>query len=163
MGAPNTRLARQLARLERLPARATLTTFLLHRAVPFLGAAGVRFGSIEPGRAALSLADKRRVHNHLHGIHASAAALLAEATSGLLLIYHLPDDRVALLSHMEVDYVRRIEGDLSAVAVLDDATLQRIASDPSGDTTFVVDVRDASGEAPLRASMTWAWRPKRSR
>jgi acyl-coenzyme A thioesterase PaaI-like protein len=138
-----------------------LTTLVLRKTVPFLGSAGIRFVSVEPDKAVLSLPDKRAVHNHLHGVHASAAALLAEATSGLLLALHLPDDKVPLLARMEVDYLRRIDGGLTAVARLDDATKRRIVDEPSGETTFLVDVRDDSGQVPLKAAMTWAWREKR--
>lgn len=160
MTRPDTRLARQLAKIDRLPAAARLKTLAIKRAVPFLGTAGVRVVSIEPGRAVLALDDRRRVHNHIGGIHASAAALLAEAASGLVLTYHLPDDRLPLLVRSEIEYVSRMKGGLVARAELDASIEERIGREPRSEATFHVDVRDRSGEAPLRAAMTWAWRPR---
>lgn len=163
MNAPSNRLGRQLARLERLPASRWLKTMALRRAVPFLGTAGLELISLEPGRASLALGDRRRVRNHLGSIHAAAAALLAEATSGLAILYHLPDDRLALLARMELAYVRRMRGSLVAVATITDDVRRDLAEQARGEATLRVDVRDASGESPLSAAMTWAWRPREAK
>lgn len=158
---PDTRLARQLQQLERLPANHLLATALLRRSVPFLGTAGVRFVSAEPGSATLALDDRRRVHNHVRGVHAGAAALLAEATSGLVLAYHLPDSALFLLSHLDIAYRSRMQGGLVATARIDDETRSRAAAEARGETTIEVDVRDEAGSAPLVARLTWVWRPKK--
>lgn len=157
---PDTRLARQLSQIRRLPASHLLATLVLRRTVPFLGTAGVRFVSAELGSATLALDDRRRVHNHVRGVHAGAAALLAEATSGLVLAYHLPDTALFLLTQMDIAYVSRMRGGLVATARLDEATRARALEEPRGETTVTVEVTDEAGAAPLEARLTWAWRPK---
>ena len=161
MKRPDTRLARQFAKLDGLPASNALKTFALRRTVPFLGTAGVRFVSVEPGLASLALDSRRRVHNHIQGMHAAAAALLAEATSGLVLSYHLPDDRLPLLVRSEVEYLSRMKGGLVARATLDEETAMRIENEERSQATFHVEIEDEAGTTPLEAAMTWAWRPRR--
>ena len=163
MTMPN-RLMRQLATLRRLPASQLLATLVLRNTVPFLGTAGLRFIAAEPDYASLALDDRRRVRNHIGGVHAAAAALLAEATSGLALSCHLPDGAVPLLTHMHIDYTQRMHGGLLATARLDEATRSRVTTDPRGETEILVEVQDQSGASPLVARLTWAWRPgKRSK
>lgn len=158
-----TATARQLAKLDRFPASGYLKTLALRRRVPFLGSAGIVFLDAQPGLASLALPDARRVHNHLRGVHASAAALLAEATSGLLLFYHLPPGRLPLLKRMEIDYSARVVGGLTASARIDEATQRAMSEDPAGEVTIDVEIRDAAGGTPLHPRMTWVWRtPKRS-
>ncbi|MEM9459794.1 MAG: DUF4442 domain-containing protein [Myxococcota bacterium] len=161
MNPPVNTLGRRLARLGRLPASPWLTTLALRRTVPFLGTAGVRFVEAAPGVARLALDDRRRVYNHIRGIHAAAAALLAEATSGLAVMLHLPDGHLALLTRMEIDYERRMQGGLVATVRVDEATRARLVQQPRGDATFVAEVVDEAGERPLAARLTWAWRPRR--
>lgn len=158
MTTPN-RLMRQLATLRKLPGSQLLTTLVLRNTVPFLGTAGLRFIAAEPEYASLALANRRRVHNHIGGVHACAAALLAEATSGLALSCHLPDGRVPLLTHMHIDYTQRMRGGLLATARIDEAAQARVLTDPRGETEIVVEVQDQSGASPLVARLTWAWRP----
>ncbi len=155
------RISRQLGQLDRFPASGWLKSMALRRTVPFLGTAGISFVSAEPGRVSLRLADARRVHNHIRGVHAAAAALLAEATSGLAMFYHLPDDRLSLLVRMEIDYLTRMNGGLVAVTTVDDATRVRLLAEERGEATLQVEVTDDAGSSPLRAAMTWAWRPKK--
>ena len=161
MNQPVNSLGRRLARLRRLPASPWLTTLALRRAVPFLGTAGIRFVEAAPGIARLALDDRRRVHNHIRGIHAAAAALLAEATSGLAVMLHLPDGQLGLLTRMEIDYERRMQGGLVATVRVDEATRAQLLEQPRGDATFVAEILDEAGERPLVARMTWAWRPRR--
>jgi acyl-coenzyme A thioesterase PaaI-like protein len=157
-----TATAKQLAQLDRFPASGWLKTLALRRMVPFLGSAGIVFVDAQPGLASLALPNERKVHNHLRGVHASAAALLAEATSGLLLFYHLPKGRLPLLKRMEVDYTGRMIGGLTATARIDEAAQRAMAEDPNGEVTIDVEIRDAAGGTPLRPSMTWVWRTKNS-
>lgn len=160
MNQPDNRISRQLARLGRFPASQFLANLVLRRTVPFLGTAGIRFVEAAPGTATLALDDRRRVHNHIHGVHAAAAALLAEATSGLALMYHLPDGRRSLLTRMEIDYEQRMRGGLVATARVDETTRERMVDDPRGEVTVDVEVRDEAGERPLVARLTWAWRSR---
>ncbi|MCA9623779.1 MAG: DUF4442 domain-containing protein [Myxococcales bacterium] len=157
------RLTRQIARLSRLPAGDRLTTLALRQSVPFLGSAGVRFVEAGQDHVTLALRNRRRVRNHIRGVHACAAALLAEATSGLALALELPDDRLILLTRMEIDYVGRMQGGLVATARLAADTRAQVMSDPRGEATIEVEIRDDADSVPLFPRLTWAWRPKKRR
>lgn len=159
--APDNRLRRQLARLAPLPASRQLTTLALRRTVPFLGSAGVSFVAAGPRFATLALRDRRRVHNHIRGVHSCAAALLAEATSGFALALCLPDDRLYLVSRMEVDYVARMRGGLVATARITEEDATRLMQEERGEVTIDVEIVDEAEASPLTARLTWAWRPKK--
>lgn len=160
---PDNRLRRQLARLAPFPASRHLTTLALRRTVPFLGSAGVSFLAAGPRHATLALGDRRRVHNHIRGVHSCAAALLAEATSGFALAMCLPDDRLYLVSRMEIDYVARMRGGLVATARISDEDTARMIKEERGEVTIDVQIEDEAEASPLMARLTWAWRPKKRR
>lgn len=158
---PN-RLQRHLSQLERLgPLAGFMRQRILRRAIPFTGTAGLEFLELSSDRVVLALPNRRRVQNHIRGVHAAATALLAETASGLALGMHLPDDRLPLLKSMEIRYVRRANGGLIATAELPSAAIERICREEKGDVEIPVDVRDADNEQPVECVMTWAWVPRK--
>jgi len=72
--------------------------------VPFVGTARLQVETLEPERAILSVENKRRVQNHIDGVHAAAMALLAETATGFVVGMNLPDDTLPLLKSMHIDY-----------------------------------------------------------
>lgn len=162
MSTPN-RLARTLSSLQRVPA--PLRPFVLSRAfgarVRFAGTASLRIATLREGHAELTLANHRKVQNHIGGIHAAAMALLAETATGAVLGMTIPDTHLPLLKSMHVDYRRLARGGLRAVATLDEAQRARILTEEKGDLTVPCVVTDDSGEQPIDCAMTWAWVPKR--
>jgi uncharacterized protein (TIGR00369 family) len=157
------RLSRTVARLSRLPAplRSSLITFAFTSQVRFAGTASVRFEALAEGRAVLTLRNRRKVQNHIGGIHAAAMALLAETATGAVLGMTLPDSKIPLLKAMHVDYVRRASGDLRAEATLPADMRQRALTEEKGDFIVPVRVTDSAGEEPIKVQMTWAWIPKK--
>lgn len=157
------RIARTIAPLSHLPPflRARAQTALFHRFVPFTGTAGVVFEEVSLERVALRLANKRRVQNHIRGVHAAAAALLAETATGFVVGMNLPDDKLPLLRSMKVNYTRRAHGDLSAVATLTPEQRQALLDQPKGDVPVAVTVTDARGESPMECEFVWAWVTKK--
>lgn len=160
--APN-RLQRQLAKLNVLPAflRRPLCQWLMHRAVPFTGTAGIRFDRLDADSVRLRLANRRRVQNHIRGVHASATALLAETASGLALGLHIPDGRLPLLKSMTIRYTRRAEGGVTASAHLTPEQRALLLEQEKGEVNIAVSLRDDAGGTPAECEMTWAWIPKR--
>ena len=60
------------------------------------------------------------------GIHAAAMALLAESASGFLVGMNVPDDKLPLIKTMKIDYLKRAQGDLTAIATLEAGQIEQI-------------------------------------
>jgi acyl-coenzyme A thioesterase PaaI-like protein len=133
-------MSRMVGKLSALPAgmQQWAQTFLLGKVVPFLGTAGMQFEQVTPQRVVVSVANKRKVQNHIKGIHAAAMALLAETATGFVVGMNLPDDKLPLLKSMKINYVRRSSGDMRAVAELTPQQVQSILNDEKGEVTVSV-------------------------
>ena len=156
-------LSRMVGKLQGLPAglRQRAQTFVLGKVVPFLGTAGMQFEQITQQRVVVSVANKRKVQNHIKGVHAAAMALLAETATGFVVGMNLPDDKLPLLKSMKISYTRRSTGDMRAVAELTPEQIQSILNDDKGEVTVNVKVTDAANEQPIECEMIWAWVPKK--
>lgn len=161
MTKPN-QLARTVARFDRLPAalRPAALSLVLGRVVPFTGTAGLRFERLTPEQVVVSIKDRRPVRNHIGGLHAAAMALLAETATGFCVGLNVPDDRLPLIKTLKVDYLRRAQGDMRAVATLRPEQVEAIRTLEKGEVTVPVTITDASGAEPIRAEMVWAWVPR---
>ena len=162
MSQPNA-LSRALAATKNLPAplRRVLVSRMFGLRVKFAGTGGVRIDEAEEGRAVLSMRNRRRVQNHIGGIHGAAMGLLAESATGFVFGMSLPDSRIPLVKRMNIDYVKRAQGDLRAEATLDEAVRGRMQTDEKGDAVVAVKVTDEAGNEPIRCEIVWAWVPKK--
>ena len=160
----SSRLARKVAQLERLPRflQLPLLNLAIHRAIPFTASGAVELLEIDARHCLMRIRSQRRVHNHIQGIHAAAAALLAETASGLAFGWHLPDDKLPLLKRMNIRYVALVEGDLQAIASVDLADRKRMQEEPRGDIVVNVTLTDSAGNHPIDCRMEWAWIPKQT-
>lgn len=163
MSAKLNRLNRMTVGVSRLPSvlRPWLLTFMFGRFVPFLATAGLHFDEVATSRLVVTLRNRRKVQNHIKGLHAAAQALLAETASGFVLALNVPDDKLMLLKSMKIDYLQRCQGDLRAVAILSQAQIEAVVREDKGDTLVEVSVTDESGQEPVRCEMVWAWLPKK--
>jgi hypothetical protein len=82
--------------------------------------------------------------------------LLAEAASGFV---SLPDDKIQLAKSLQVRFLRKAQGNLTAVATLSAEEIGRIRSEQRGEVLVRVRITDASGNEP---EVTWVWVPRRS-
>jgi acyl-coenzyme A thioesterase PaaI-like protein len=157
---PN-RLARSLAQLDSVPgfARRWARNLVLRRAVPFTGTAGLRFIEMTPARVEVTVANDRRVHNHLRGVHAAAMTLLAETATGMVVGMNVRDDCVPLAKQLKVAFRKRAQGGLRAVAVLTPEQRALLQRSDKGEVTVAVHVSDESGEQPIECEFIWAWIP----
>lgn len=156
-------LNRTVHRLGKLrPAlRWRMLTWAFGKNVPFMRTARLQFLELSEERALLFLRNRRRVQNHIGSVHAAAVALLAETASGTLLTMNLPDDRVPLLKSMQIEYLKRAQGDLLAEATLEASARSRMRAEEKGEIAVPVKVTDQSGAEPVRCRMLWAWVSKR--
>lgn len=161
MSRPN-QLARTVACLQVLPAglRPWAISRLLGRAVPLVGTAGLRFEQITPQQVAVSVANRRKVQNHIRGVHAAGMVLLAETATGFCVGMNVPDDKLPLIKSMTVDFQRRAVGGMTAVASLRPEQVALMHAQDKGEVTVPVVITDESGQQPIQAEMIWAWVPK---
>lgn len=134
----------------------------LGKVVPFVGTAGLQFLKLESGRVELHINNRKHVQNNIHGVHAAAMALLAETATGFVVGMSIPDDKLPLMKSMKVDYTKRAEGGLTAVATLTGEQIRQIQTTEKGDVTVSVKVVDESGVEPIQCEMIWAWVPVRN-
>jgi len=66
-----------------------------------------------------------------------------------------------LIKSLQVDYYKRTQGDMKAVATLSPEQIALIRSTPKGEVNVPVVVTDESGEEPIKCTMLWAWVPKK--
>lgn len=152
-------LTRVISKFAFLPPalRATVVSGIFGRVVPFVGTSGLRYEELTPERVVVSIRNRRPVQNHIKGVHAAAMALLAETATGFAVGMNLPDDKLPLIKSLKVDYLKRTQGDMRAVATLTPEQVEMIRSTPKGEVLVPVMVTDESGEEPVRCEMLWAW------
>ena len=162
MNNPN-QLSRVVAKTDKLPKalrRAAITAAFTYR-VKFAGTGGIRFEELGEGRAVLNIRNRKKVQNHIGGVHAAAMALLAETATGAVLGMNVPDSHIPMLKSMHINYVRRAQGDLRAEATLDASQREMIRTQEKGDLAVPVKVTDSNGDEPIQCEFVWAWVPKR--
>jgi len=134
-----------------------LLTTLFTSKVKFAGTTGVKIEQITHQQTRLSLKNKKSVQNHIGGIHAIAAAVLAESATGIVFGMNVPDSKLPLLKSMKVSYQRRMQGNLQAVAKLTAAQITTIEQQDKGNVIVPVIITDDSGQQPIECEMEWAW------
>ena len=151
-----------IKKIERLPAflQQPLLSYMIGKTVKYIGTSGVKCLELTPKRSVFFLKNKRKVGNHIGGIHAAAMALLAETATGLLIGMNIPVDKVGVIKSLKVDYLKRVSGDLTAVATLTDDQVTLIKTTEKGDTNVQVTITDSENKEPIEATMIWAWIPK---
>ncbi len=150
-------------KINKLPdfARSRALTLFFGKVVPFTGTAGIRIESLTHDDCVISIANKRRVQNHIGGVHAVASLLLAESATGFLVGLNVPDDKVPVIKTAHAEYTRRAKGDMTVEARLSEEQRERIRTEDKGDVSVPVIIRDSENKEPIEIEMVWAWTPKR--
>ncbi|MFN4235638.1 MULTISPECIES: DUF4442 domain-containing protein [Vogesella] len=163
MTTPKNSMCRMVDKTASLPTglRSWVITRMFGKFVPFLGTAGLVFEEVSRERMVVSVKNRKKVQNHIKGLHAAAMALLAETATGFVVGMNVPDDKLMLLKSMKVSYYKRAQGNMRAVATLPAAQVQRMLTEDKGDVLVDVVVTDESGESPIVCEMVWAWVPKK--
>ncbi|WP_448565199.1 DUF4442 domain-containing protein [Thalassotalea ganghwensis] len=153
------RLSKMVAKINRLPSsiKPWLLTKLFCSQVKYANTTGIRIERIDDNGVEITLANRKKVQNHIGGVHAVAAALLAESATGIAFGIHVPDSQLPLLKSMTINYKRRMQGNLKAVAFLEPQQRELIKTQDKGELAVNVVITDESGEEPIECYMTWAW------
>lgn len=138
-----------------------LLTLLFCTKVKYANTTGIKIQKVSQKEVVITLANKKKVQNHIGGVHAVAAALLAESTSGIVFGMNVPDTCVPVIKSLTLKYQRRMQGALTAKAVLTDEQIHQIHSQEKGDMLVNVVITDESGESPIECIMDWAWISKK--
>ncbi len=142
-------------RLSRLPGGKRVFSKFVGNAAPYTGSIGATIEELELGYSKVTMNDSRKVRNHLRSVHAIALANLAELTGNVALAYSLPDDGRFIVAGMEIEYLKKARGKLTAVCDCPvPSTSER--------TEFLVPVsiRDSSGDEVTRATLRSLVGPK---
>jgi acyl-coenzyme A thioesterase PaaI-like protein len=114
MAASVTALRTWWMRLAGVPGGPWLFSRLFGLAIPYSGGVRPLIRVLGPGRAVISMGDRRGVRNHLSSIHAIALTNLAEMTTGLALGFGLPDGMRTILVRVECEFLRKARGTITA-------------------------------------------------
>ncbi|MGO4891884.1 DUF4442 domain-containing protein [Flavobacterium sp. W21_SRS_FM6] len=142
---------------------AFLMTKVFRYKVKLAGTTGIEVIYTDGKTATYRQKNYRKAQNHIGSVHAAAMALLAESCTGFIVGINLPGDKLPLIKSMNLNYVKRATGDMTAVATLTDEQIQLMQTTEKGEINVQVVVTDATGIEPLLCEMIWAWVPKKAR
>jgi acyl-coenzyme A thioesterase PaaI-like protein len=150
------RLAAAWRLLSRLPGGRRLFGRILGLMVPYSGSIRPHVRALEPGRAVVSIRERRRLRNHLRSVHAIALANLGELASGLAMTLALPPETRGIPIRIEIDYRKKARGTITAHGRA--APPPAIPEDIEEPATAVL--TDEDGEVVAELVVTWRLGPR---
>jgi len=137
-------------KLSPLPGGKWLFSRLSGLMIPYTGSMKANVEHLEPGYAVVFLKDRRRVRNHLKSIHAIAIANLAEYTTGLATLTGMPPGSRAILTALDVRYVKKARGKLRS-----ECRSQTPATLNEQEVPVEASIYDMQGDCVATATATW--------
>jgi acyl-coenzyme A thioesterase PaaI-like protein len=126
---------------------------------PYFATIKPRFVALEPGRCAVDIPDRRRVHNHIGTVHAIALCNVAELTAGMMTDVSIPSSMRWIPRGMTVEYLAKARGTLHAVATPVEPALEATAGYA---WPAQVSVRNQAGEEVFRARIDMWVSPRKA-
>jgi acyl-coenzyme A thioesterase PaaI-like protein len=113
---------------------------------PYSGSINAQIHVLRMGYCEAQLTDRRAVRNHLDCVHAIALVNLAEIAGNCALFYSMPDDARFIISGLEMDYLKKARGTITAIG---ESPIPRSSARATYDVS--VTLRDEAGEEVARA------------
>jgi acyl-coenzyme A thioesterase PaaI-like protein len=139
-----------------MPGGKAIFSRLVGTMAPYSSTIHAQITVLRTGYAEATMADRRAVRNHLDCVPAIALVNLAELAGNVAVAYSMPDDARFIVSGLEIEYVKKARGTITAIgeppAVKTNA---RAAYD------VPVTLRDAKGADVARAVLHTLIGPKR--
>jgi acyl-coenzyme A thioesterase PaaI-like protein len=136
-------------------------TWMFRYKVKLAGTTGIEVLHTDGKTATYRQKNRSKAQNHIGSVHAAAMALLAESCTGFIVGINLPGDKLPLIKRMELNYVKRATGDMTAVASLTEQQIELMQTADKGEVKVKVQVTDVTGIEPVECEMIWAWVAKR--
>ncbi len=127
------------------------------RRAPYFASIRPRVVELRPTKCRVSMRKRRKVENHIHSVHAIAMANLCELAAGLVTEVTIPPTQRWIARGMTIEYLRKAESDLSAIARLD----KNEWADGGENVAVPVSVVDRNGTEVVRAVITMYVSPRR--
>ena len=130
---------------------------LLGRFVRYSGSVRADIDTLEPGHSVIYMKDRKKIHNHLHSIHAVALANLGELSTGLALLNSLPDQTRAILVGLNIEYTKKARGRLKAECFCDVPQ-----SNTEAEVVIQTEIRDLDGDVVAKVQASWKMGPEKN-
>ncbi|HZH76232.1 MAG TPA: hotdog fold domain-containing protein [Archangium sp.] len=136
--------------LRHAPGGGVLMGQILGNLAPYTGTIRPEVLTLEEGYARVRMRDRRAVRNHLSSVHAIALMNLGEVATGVAMMSALPGDMRGIITHLEMDYLKKARGSITAECRAPVAVAgERREYDVQADLT------DEAGEVVARARARW--------
>jgi uncharacterized protein (TIGR00369 family) len=140
--------------LRAIPGGGIIMGRLVGRLAPYTGTIRPEVLQLEHGFAKVRMADRPALRNHLRSVHAIALINLAEATSGLAMMFTLPDDARGIPNRLEIDYLKKARGPMIA-----DCTCPPLSGNEKKNYVVEIDIKNEASEVVARAKAMWVVGP----
>jgi len=131
----------------------SLGRWLFSRAIgrfaPYTGTIGARIEALEPGRAEVTMRDRKAIRNHLNSIHAVALANLTELSGSLSIIASMHPNTRMIPVRLETEYAKKARGTVTA-----EGRCEIPERDFEGELHGDVVIRDGEGNEVARGRVT---------
>lgn len=136
--------------LSKQPLGKWLFSKAIGRMIPYTGSISPQVVEVGPGHAKVRMSDKKGLRNHLASFHALALSNLGELTTGLALHFALKDQSRAILTKLEVEFLKKARGTITA-----DSTTNIPGPSWQGAQVVEAQLFDEKQDLVARVKATW--------
>jgi acyl-coenzyme A thioesterase PaaI-like protein len=136
--------------LRHAPGGGILMGQILGNLAPYTGTIHPEVLTLEEGYARVRMRDRRSVRNHLRSVHAIALMNLGEVATGVAMMSALPGDMRGIITHLEMDYLKKARGSITA-----ECRAPTAVAGERREYEVQADLSDESGQVVARARARW--------